>query len=714
MEITFYIVKSSINSEILRTYFIEIILVVIIIAVFFVVFTILELNQASVTESLLKKQANLQLIDNHVIALAVSSQLEDIETKIGDSAADLSDVKNFQSEQTHSMLENTFQNVEQDFPDTILYLLDKNDIIIDGVNYNNLTFNGKSLAYREDIKTVHSTLKEQVSNGFYGIDGKFRITVSYPIFDKDKNLIGIIGASTPSDLYFSKLANASSTQSQFSNIFDKNQTYLSTPRKFLIGDSYFSDKVQSYFGRNDVQNKQYSTVFSGTPSSSIYNFGGERINTGYPVEINGENQYFVFVITPTDSIYADSNAIYFSQIIELVIVFTITICVILFLIRKSLKASRIETELGLKYRNLYENSPDLLRTIDLNGIITDCNRAYAENLGYTREEAVGMPILDHTAENSLTEMSSQFKEWKTSRKIINKEIWLKRKDKTVFPALLSGTNIYDYNGKVIGRTVSLRDMTEIYDVRKTLEANNQRLQEQYKEVLRLVGRLEEVNENLRKEKKQSAKLASIGEKISQMNHNLRNPLHVMMMNAELINMVAKKDGNENIIAKSEAIKKASDSMLTQIEDLMNFIRDETLELEKKSLNEILNDAVSLVKKPDTISIQLPEKDIVCRCDPHKIQVVFMNLFTNAIEAMGNTGKIIVRSKETGTDVIIEVENSGESIPPEIMPRIFDPLFTTKKSGTGLGLPYCKNIIAQHGGTISVNPNPTVFTIVLPK
>ena len=586
---------ASINSEILRTYFIEIILVVIIIAVFFVVFTILELNQASVTESLLKKQANLQLIDNHVIALAVSSQLEDIETKIGDSAADLSDVKNFQSEQTHSMLENTFQNVEQDFPDTILYLLDKNDIIIDGVNYNNLTFNGKSLAYREDIKTVHSTLKEQVSNGFYGIDGKFRIAVSYPIFDKDKNLIGIIGASTPSDLYFSKLANASSTQSQFSNIFDKNQTYLSTPRKFLIGDNYFSDKVQSYFGRNDVQNKQYSTVFSGTPSSSIYNFGGERINTGYPVEINGENQYFVFVITPTDSIYADSNAIYFSQIIELVIVFTITICVILFLIRKSLKASRIETELGLKYRNLYENSPDLLRTVDLNGIITDCNESYAENLGYSREETIGMPILDHTAENSLTEMSSQFKEWKTSRKIINKEIWLKRKDKTVFPALLSGTNIYDYNGKVIGRTVSLRDMTEIYDVRKTLEANNQRLQEQYKEVLRLVEKLEELNEHLRKEKKQSTKLALIGEKISQMNHNLRNPLHVMMMNAELINMVAKKDGNENIIAKSEAIKKASDSMLTQIEDLMNFIRDETLELEKKSLNEILNDAVSWSK-----------------------------------------------------------------------------------------------------------------------
>lgn len=368
-----------------------------------------------------------------------------------------------------------------------------------------------------------------------------------------------------------------------------------------------------------------------------------------------------------------------------------------------------------KYRNLYEHSPDLLRTIDLNGIITDCNRAYAANLGYSREEVIGVSIMDHTAENSLTEMSSQFKEWKiTGGKIINKEIWLKRKDKSVFPALLSGTNVYDHDGKVMGRTVSLRDMTEIYYVRKTLEENNQRMQEQYQKILNLVKKLEEANENLREEKKQSAKLVLIGEKMSQMSHNLRNPLHIMMMNAELINMASKKDGNENIIAKSEAIKTASDSMLNQIEDLMNFIRGETVQLEKKPLNKILNDAVSIVKKPDTVVMQLPEKDIVCICDPHKIQVVFMNLFTNSIEAMENAGKITVRSKETNKDVIIEIEDSGKGIPPEILPRIFDPLFTTKKSGTGLGLPYCKNIIEEHGGTISANTNPTVFTITLPK
>ncbi|MDE1727483.1 MAG: PAS domain S-box protein, partial [Thaumarchaeota archaeon] len=187
-----------------------------------------------------------------------------------------------------------------------------------------------------------------------------------------------------------------------------------------------------------------------------------------------------------------------------------------------------------KYRNLYEKSPDLLRSINLEGIITDCNDTYAKSLGYSRGEAIGMSILDHTAENSMTEMSSQFEEWKTSGNIINKEIWMKRKDSTTFPALLSGTNINDSVGKVIGRTVSLRDMTEIYNIQKTLESNNQRLQEQYQEMIELVKKLEDVNEKLRKEKEQSAKLAIIGERMSQINHNLRNPLNIIILNAELM------------------------------------------------------------------------------------------------------------------------------------------------------------------------------------
>lgn len=367
-----------------------------------------------------------------------------------------------------------------------------------------------------------------------------------------------------------------------------------------------------------------------------------------------------------------------------------------------------------KYRNLYEKSPDLLRSINLEGIITDCNDTYAKSLGYSRGEAIGMSILDHTAENSMTEMSSQFEEWKTSGNIINKEIWMKRKDSTTFPALLSGTNINDSVGKVIGRTVSLRDMTEIYNIQKTLESNNQRLQEQYQEMIELVKKLEDVNEKLRKEKEQSAKLAIIGERMSQINHNLRNPLNIIILNAELMTIQSKEVGDKEVTKRSESILNASESMLLQIKELMNFIRGETLELERKSLNQILTNAIKLVKMPKTVLVQLPEHDIICKCDPNKLQVVFMNMLANSIEVIGDNGKIIIRSGETTNDVIIEIEDSGPGIPYEILSKIFDPMFTTKKGGTGLGLPYCKNVIEQHGGTITASTNPTVFTIILPK
>ena len=94
---------------------------------------------------------------------------------------------------------------------------------------------------------------------------------------------------------------------------------------------------------------------------------------------------------------------------------------------------------------------------------------------------------------------------------------------------------------------------------------------------------------------------------------------------------------------------------------------------------------------------------------------------NAIQAIGGKeGKITVTGKEiseNGDFVLIEVTDNGPGIPPEIIPRIFDPLFTTRQVGTGLGLPSCKNIVEKHGGTISVSSivgKETKFSIKLPK
>jgi two-component system sensor histidine kinase HydH len=90
------------------------------------------------------------------------------------------------------------------------------------------------------------------------------------------------------------------------------------------------------------------------------------------------------------------------------------------------------------------------------------------------------------------------------------------------------------------------------------------------------------------------------------------------------------------------------------------------------------------------------------------------LITNSIQAVENSGDVKLRIIVEQDTIIVEVEDSGPGILEENIEKIFDPLFTTKPTGTGLGLVSCKNIVEQHGGMILVRNHPTVFSVKLPK
>ena len=102
------------------------------------------------------------------------------------------------------------------------------------------------------------------------------------------------------------------------------------------------------------------------------------------------------------------------------------------------------------------------------------------------------------------------------------------------------------------------------------------------------------------------------------------------------------------------------------------------------------------------------------CDKSKIKSVFSNLITNSIQSIEKEGKITVSIENELNFLNISFEDSGPGITEDVLAKIFQPLFTTKVSGTGLGLGICKNIIEEHGGKISVHNSPTTFTIKLPK
>ncbi len=209
------------------------------------------------------------------------------------------------------------------------------------------------------------------------------------------------------------------------------------------------------------------------------------------------------------------------------------------------------------------------------------------------------------------------------------------------------------------------------------------------------------------------RLSAIGELSARVAHDLRNPLGIIKNAIELIEISSNDITDEKLKKRINMIKKASERMSRQINDVLDFARTRPLQLEKKSLREILELSLKSTVS-DTVKITRPSNDASITCDTKQIEVVFSNILLNSVQAMENSGEIKIRIIENEEDVSIEIEDSGPGIPEDKIEQIFDPLFTTKSSGTGLGLVSCKNIVEQHNGRITVKNNPTIFQIELPK
>lgn len=212
---------------------------------------------------------------------------------------------------------------------------------------------------------------------------------------------------------------------------------------------------------------------------------------------------------------------------------------------------------------------------------------------------------------------------------------------------------------------------------------------------------------------QAERLSAIGELTARLAHDLRNPLTVLKGVVEIAR--AKTVSGETSFSSKQIdmMERAIVRMSNQIDDVLEFVKIQSLHTTKNSLLDTIG--LSLAKiKSDNVKVNIPKTDVEFVFDSDKIEVVFDNLLTNSIQAINDNGEITIRIKDLENEVEIEVEDSGDGVPDEIIPRIFEPLFTTKKKGTGLGLASCKSIVEQHGGSISVKNNPSIFTIKLPK
>jgi len=234
----------------------------------------------------------------------------------------------------------------------------------------------------------------------------------------------------------------------------------------------------------------------------------------------------------------------------------------------------------------------------------------------------------------------------------------------------------------------------------------------------IAQRIESMGEKLdnnQNELLKTERLKSIGALASRLAHDLRNPLSIIKTTNEVIRVKTGKDKYSQITKNTDFINKAVDRMSYQIDSVLDFIRTKPLVLEEHSIQSIIEKTIETIKVPENVTIDLEKNDVKVTCDLQRITIVFINLITNAIQAIDkNSGRVTIRIKDNDDQVSCEIIDSGPGIPEDMIDKVFEPLFTTKQTGTGLGLASCKSVIEQHSGTISIYNNPTTFTVTLPK
>jgi two-component system NtrC family sensor kinase len=221
----------------------------------------------------------------------------------------------------------------------------------------------------------------------------------------------------------------------------------------------------------------------------------------------------------------------------------------------------------------------------------------------------------------------------------------------------------------------------------------------------------------------SRKIASLGTLVSGIAHELNNPINNIVLTADVLSGPRKVAREEREALIQDILNqglRASDI----VKNLLEFSRTETSAYKELDLSEVLRETIHIAENHIMLSkvklrLQIPDELPPVNGNRQGLQQVFLNLITNAVQAMPDGGDLTIRAElEDGDKIKIDVRDNGTGIAKEHLPHIFDPFFTTKDvgQGTGLGLSVSFGIIKKHGGQISVKSKlgeGTSFSVILP-
>jgi nitrogen fixation negative regulator NifL len=390
-------------------------------------------------------------------------------------------------------------------------------------------------------------------------------------------------------------------------------------------------------------------------------------------------------------------------------------------ITEKTRAEKAQQASELRYRRLFESAKDGILILDAtSGQIVDVNPFLAEMLGYSKDEMVGKQLWEIGVFKDIVASKAAFVELQQQDYIRYEDLPLETRGGVVKQVEFV-SNSYRVNGSQVIQC-NIRDITERKQAELELTAANQRLERALAELQAKRDELAGMTQQLW----QASKLATMGELAASIAHELNNPLATVGLRTENLLMQMPDDPDQR--KPLELIAQEVDRMATLVENLLQFSRRSHRQVSTVDPREEVNTSVEFVhyhlrnRKIEVVR-EFADSLPTIQADRQQLRQLFLNLLTNASDAMPEGGKLTLRAVSSkvrdAKAVAIEVEDTGEGITAENLAKIWDPFFTTKPEGkgTGLGMGICRRIVEEHGGTISIKSEGagqgTTIRIVLP-
>jgi len=361
-----------------------------------------------------------------------------------------------------------------------------------------------------------------------------------------------------------------------------------------------------------------------------------------------------------------------------------------------------------KYRQLVDLMLEGLWMSDNDGITAFVNPAIAAMLGYEPQEMIDQPVQKFIKKSLWKKLEKNFARRKQGFKDKYDFEYL-RKDGTTLLAAVATTPVFDEKGEFSGALAAIQDITERQTAERQLARQAKHLEEMVEE---RTQDLREAQEQLIK----AEKMVTLGELAGSVGHELRNPLAVIRNLVYLLKTAStdKTKHNEYI----DLIEQETVNASRIITDLLDYSHIQPLKPLACDAADIVNDVLERNKPPENVSVRVdvPRDLPKIRVNPQQIGQIMANLVLNAYEAMPQGGSLDISAASNEGRIAINLKDTGKGISKKELVKIFEPLFTTKPRGIGLGLAISRRLADLNHAEIQVHSRikgGTVFTLILP-